>query len=116
MARVSQSTQQISRAGLAPVMTAPTAAPSGGDIVDTGAVALMVTTTSGACNVTVQTPIQVDGLPLDDLVVAVAAGKTVLIGPFPTRTFGQPEGSADAGRAYVDYDTVTGVTRAVVKL
>lgn len=112
MARASQTTQQIVRTGLTPALTAPTA---DGDIVDCGNVALMVTNGSGSSiNVTVQATASLDGLDVADLVVAVAAGATRLIGPLPVRTFGQPSGSADAGRAYVDYSAVASVTRAVV--
>lgn len=114
MARTSVTTQQITRAGLAPVLTAPTV---DGDVIDSGAVFLHVNNGSAASiNVTVQSPVTVDGLAVEELVVAVAAGAFKLIGPFPQRTFGQPTGSADAGRVYVDYSAQASVTRAVLKL
>lgn len=108
MARVDVTTQQISRAGLVPATAAVTV---DGDVVDTGEVALYVSNVGASSrNVTVQTTASQDGLDVEDLVVAVAAGDTALIGPLPKRTFGQPAGANesggdDEGRAYVDYDT-----------
>lgn len=117
MARVSQTSQPIVKTGLVPVMTAPTSGSGNGDIIDTGRVMLMVINGGGSSiTVTVITPIQVDSLDVVDLAVTVAAGATKLIGPFSAATFGQPVGSADAGRAYVEYSDVTSVTRAVLSL
>lgn len=102
MARADVATQQITRAGLAPTLTAPTV---DGDVIDAGRVALMVTNNGATGHtVTVQSPVTVDGLAVEELAVSVAAGETRLIGPFPARTFGRPVGSVDAGRVYVDYD------------
>jgi len=112
MARSSQTTQRITRDGLEPVLTTPTV---DGDVVDCGAVALYVVNGSTASiDVTVEATASQDGLDLKDLVVSVPAGATRLIGPLPARTFGQPTGSADAGRAYVTYSAVADVTRAVI--
>lgn len=114
MAREDVTTQPITRAGLAPEQTAPTV---DGDVIDVGRTALYVTNVgASAHDVTVRTPPTQDGLALAELVVSVAAGATVLIGPFPARTFGQPVGSVDAGRAYVDYETPADCARAVVSL
>ncbi|HEY0638715.1 MAG TPA: hypothetical protein VGD67_13780 [Pseudonocardiaceae bacterium] len=115
MARTSVTTQVITRAGLAPNLTGPVA---DGDIIDSGACWLHVLNGSGApITVTVQTPVTVDGLPLDDLEVAVPASGTRLIGPFPARTFAQAsDAPVGAGRVLVDYSSVTSVTRAVVSL
>lgn len=114
MARTSVVTQQITRAGLNPTLTQPTV---DGDVVDIGATFLYVDNASVASvNVTVQTPVTVDGLNVEELIVAVPAGQFRLIGPFPPRTFAQPTTSPDAGRAYVDYSAQTSVTRAVLKL
>ena len=111
MARLSQTTQLPDGYKLAPTLTA---ANVDGDIIDSGQVRLWVTNGSGASiSVTVQATGIVDDLPLTNLVVAVAAGATALIGPFPKRAFGRPTGD-DKGRVYVDYSAVTTVTRAVV--
>jgi len=112
MARGSQTTQPIVRTGLAPVLTEPTA---DGDVVDCGNVALYVTNGSvSSINVTVAATASQDGLDVADLVVAVAASATKLIGPLPARTFGQASDSADAGRAYVNYSAQADVDRAVI--
>ncbi|MFI6160392.1 hypothetical protein ACIA59_10630 [Micromonospora haikouensis] len=114
MARASVTTQQVTRTGLNPALTAP---PADGDIVDCGRVALMVTNGSGSpITVTVEATAAQDGLDVADLVVSVPASGTRLIGPLPARTFGQPYDSADAGRAFVDYSAVASVTRAVITI
>jgi hypothetical protein len=112
MARVSQTTQEPVAYKLAPALTQPTV---DGDIVDTGQVRLWVTNGSGgSINVTVTSTATVEGLAVGNLVVAVAAGVTALIGPLPKTVFGQASG-ADKGRAYVNYSAQTDVTRAVVR-
>lgn len=114
MARVSVATQAIVKTGVVPALTAPTV---DGDIIDTGRVFLEVNNGGGASiTVTVQTPVQVDGLDLSELIVSVAAGVTKRIGPLSPSTFARPAGGADAGRAYVDYSSVTSVTRGVFSL
>ncbi|GAA2817465.1 hypothetical protein [Kribbella solani] len=111
MARTDVATQKIVGTGLAPNMTQPTV---DGDVIDSGSVAVMVTNGSGASiNVTAQTPAKSAGLDVAENIVAVAAGATQLIGPFPKGTYGQPSG-ADEGRVYIDYSAQASVTRAVV--
>jgi hypothetical protein len=68
---------------------------------------------ASSINVTVNSPLTVDGLSVGPLVVAVAAGVTKHIGPFPPSTFGRSV-APDLGRVYVDYSAVPSVTRAVV--
>jgi hypothetical protein len=114
MARVNVTTQKVTRAGLVPATTAVTV---DGDVIDAGAVALWVNNASASpVTVTVQTPLTVDGLNLEELAVAVAAGTTKLIGPFPGRTFARPAGATDSGRIYVDYSAQTNINRAVIAL
>lgn len=115
MARVDVTTQPITRAGVAPVLTAPTI---DGDIVDVGLVALWVENAGvSPMTVTAQTPVTQDGLALADLTVTVPAGGMRLIGPLPARTFAQPTDAAvGTGRVLVDYSAVTDVTRAVITL
>lgn len=119
MARVSQTTQAATDYKLAPTLTQPTV---DGDVIDSGAVKLMVTNDKvGSIDVTVITTAVVGGLDVEDLVVPVAAGETALIGPFPKSLFGQPagaveSGSNDQGRVYVGYGAdTTDVTRAVIE-
>jgi hypothetical protein len=114
--RIDVTSQAITRTGLTPALTAPTI---DGDIVDVGDVALWVDVAAGgaACTVTVPSTVTQDGLTLGSLTVTVAVGTRKLIGPLPSRTFAQPgDALVGPGRALVNYSTVTGVTRAVVKL
>lgn len=111
MARVSVATQKIVGTGLVPNLTAPTAE---GDVIDSGAVAVMVKNASGgSINVTAQTPATQAGLAVAENIVPVAAGATELIGPFPKGTYGRTSG-ADEGRVYIDYSSQASITRAVV--
>lgn len=113
MARDSVTTQKITRAGLIPVLAAATV---NNDVVDAGAVFLQVANGSGASiNVTVYSPLLTDGLTVGPLVVAVAAGVTKLIGPFPVATFARSV-APDIGRMYVDYSAFASVTRAALSL
>lgn len=91
-----------------------------GDVVDAGRVFIVVANGSGSSiNVTVAATQTVKGLAVSNMVTAVAAGKTEIIGPFPKDVFGQPSGANgsggdDEGRVYVNYSAITTVTRAVV--
>jgi hypothetical protein len=113
MARTEVVTQDIVLTGLEPALTA---ANVDGDIVECGgSVFLWVDNASGAeVDVTIQTPLTVEGLAVAENVVAVPAGEVRLIGPIVKRAFGRPSGD-DKGKAYVDYETVTSVTRAFLK-
>ena len=113
MARTSVVTQAMALAGLAPVLTAPTA---DGDVVDVGRNFLMVENIgAGAVTVTIQTPVSVEGLALADRIVSVPAGATRLI-PITMPAYRQPVGTADAGRAYIDYSVPADITRGVISL
>jgi hypothetical protein len=115
MARLSLTTQQISRTGLNPALAGPPNVD--GDVMDAGATFLQVHNGSGgSINVTIAATVVVDGLALANLVVAVPAGQDRLIGPFPVRTFAQEDESPDAGRVYVNYSAQASVTRGAFKL
>jgi len=114
MARIAVTTQAVGRAGAATTYTGPNV---DGDIVDIGRVALHVKNGSGSpITVTVQTPVQIEGLDLAELTVSVPAAGERFIGPLPASVFAQPVGNANAGKALVDYSAVTSVTRAVISL
>lgn len=121
MARVSVATETVGRDGVMPALTAPTV---DGDVIDAGDVRLVVTNNGTAAHdVTVRTPLTIDDLAVEEMVVTVPAGETVYPGLFPRRTFGQPaganeSGSDDQGRVYVDYDTGSDadLVRAVVSI
>lgn len=114
MARASQATQRVALTGLEPVLTGPTA---DGDVTDVGASVFLVVDNASAASitVTVQTPTMIQDLPLADRTVTVSAGKRKMI-PLTMQEYKQPTGSADAGRAYVDYSAVASVTRGVLAL
>lgn len=112
MARVQAPTQTITRDGLVAAYTAPTV---DGDAVGVGRVMLHVkNANAAACTVTIESPLVVEGLDVEDQVVIVAAGSERFIGPLPERVFARPVGQADAGKAYVNYSIQASVTRAVL--
>jgi hypothetical protein len=114
MARTEVTAQEVVLTGLEPALTAANA---DGDIVECGAtVFLWVDNASGGeVDVTIQTPLTVEGLAVAENVVAVPAGDVRLIGPIVRRAFGQPTGD-DKGKAYVDFESVTTVTRAYITI
>lgn len=84
--------------------------PGGGDV------RLIVNNASGgSVNVTIQTAATQGGLAVADQVVAVGAGVQKVIGPFDSRLYDRPSGSADAGKVYVDYSAVASVTVAAME-
>lgn len=120
MARVSVATQPVTLAGVAVVLTAPTAA---NDVVDIGRNALRVNNASGASiTVTIVVPELVDGdLAVGPRVVTVAAGAAKdisLASPHYRQTADSVDSgqTADINRAYVNYSAIASVTRAVVGL
>ena len=54
---------------------------------------------AGSKNFTIQTPATQSGLAIAEQIVAVGAGATKLIGPFPVKTYNQSD-----GMVYVDYE------------
>ncbi len=62
------------------------------------------------------TPRTIDGLAIDDLSVAVAAGATTFVGPFPVGTFNQNDGTSEHSMLYIDYSDETTVTVAAFSL
>ena len=114
MARQSVTTQKITRAGTIPTAASPTV---DGDIIDTGASVMLLLSNTGAspASATVISQATFDGLPVDDLVVPLAAGVTRVVGPIHTATFGFPAGDANADRAFVDYTgTLADIKRSVL--
>jgi len=114
MARTEVTAQEVVLTGLEPTLTA---ANVDGDIIECGGdVFLWVDNGSaGEVDVTIQTPLTVEGLAVAENVVTVPAGGVRLIGPINRRAFGQPSGDAK-GKAYVDFSAVTSVTRTYIKL
>lgn len=114
MARVEITAQDVTVAGLAPTLTAPTA---DGDRFDAGRVMLYVANGDDTnMTVTAVTPGTVVGLSITDAAVLVPAGQFRLIGPFPRHAFGRSMGQDNAGQVYVDYSAVDSVTRGLIHL
>jgi hypothetical protein len=110
MARTEINYQQIARTGLEAVYTAAVA--DGAKFANDGRMFVdVVNGSASSINVTVQTPVTVDGLAVADLVVAVPAGESRKIGPFPPGYYNQTD-----GMVYVDYSAVTDVTVALMRL
>lgn len=112
MARVQVQTQKVTNYTLVPVYSAPT---QDGDSIESGRVLLHVVN-SGASDVTVTvlTPAETYGLAVSELTVTAPAGDRILIGPFPEPAFGRRPNQTDSGRVWVDYSSVTDLTRAVI--
>lgn len=114
MARLSVTTQKITRTGTIPTAGSPNV---DGDIVDTGASVFLLLSNVGAspASATVVSQATFDGLAVDDLTVTLAAGTTRVVGPISTATFGFAEGDANAGRAFVNYTgTPADIKRSVL--
>lgn len=114
MARVALTPQQVTTGGITPTLTSPTA---DGDRFDCGRVALYVANgDDDDITVTAVTPGTSGGLAIQDASGVVPAGGFRIFGPFPRHLFGRPFGDTDAGQAYVNYSSVTSVTRGLIKL
>lgn len=103
-------TVALSRAGVPD--SGGTAAGAGGDtFVNDGVTMLLVKNGSGASiNVTFAYGQTVDGQTVPGKVVAVGAGVTTLIGPFPSNLF-----TDSNGNVAVSYSAVTSVTVKPIK-
>lgn len=110
MARTSLAVQQISRSGLTPAYTAANAL--GHAVQNDGERTFIhVKTVGTACVVTIQTPGTVDGLAVADRTISIGTNSERMIGPFPRGNYNQ--GSEEV---YVDFDVVTAVTCAAVRI
>ena len=103
--------QSIVRAGLLP--GTPDSAAGGGDaFLNTGREFIEIANGSGSSiNVTIATQSTVDGLAVADRVVAVGAGETKKIGPFPKGAYNDSD-----GKVQVTYSAAGSVTIAVFNL
>lgn len=110
MARTELTVEPVVRAGLAATYTA--AFVDGHKFKNDGKTILHIKNGAVALNLTVQTPGTVDGLAVADRVVAVGASTDKFIGPFPASQYNQ---AAD-GMVYIDYDDLSNVTVAVLRV
>lgn len=101
--------QQVARTGVEPTYNAVA---SSDEFANNGRTVLLVNNGSGASiNVTVVTPITVDGLALSDRIVAVPAGEERVIGPFPRNTYNDSDGNVT-----VEFSSTTTVTCACLSI
>ena len=119
MARTALTLQTAVRGtGLNPTFEAAT---TDGQAVDNTSqrVYLHVKNTGGTvCNVTIPTPITIDGKTVTDLTFTVPAttGERI-VGPFPHAVYCQVDAVLSLTHAvYINYDQVTGVTVAAIKV
>lgn len=102
--------EMVSRSG---VDVAGVAAASGGDEFTNSGSEFVEIKNGGASsiNVTFETQATVDGEAVADKVVAIPAGVTKIIGPFPRGVYNDVN-----GRVKISYSAVTSVTVKVLKL
>jgi len=115
MARTEITPQTVVVAGVDPTHVAAIA--DGHKARNSGKLVLWVENGSGASiDVTIQTPLQQEGLDVAERVVAVPATDQKVIGPFNPRLYNRNDGTADARMIYWDYSATTSVTVAVLRL
>jgi len=87
------------------------AAEAGGDVFpNTGKELLLIKNGSASpITLTIATPATVDGLAVSDRTVAIPAGETHLLGPFPTSYYNNA-----SGQVALTYSDATSVTVAVL--
>lgn len=102
--------QKTSKVGLTPVFTAADVA---GDLFsNTGDVILYVKNDDASDKVVTIDSVRKCDQGFDhDIAVTITAGSEEMIGPFPTHRFND-----DSQKVNVDYDAVTSVTLAAIKL
>lgn len=114
MARTDVTVGEISRAGIAetliPAIVDGHMFLNGGDVH-----AVILNTDVAAKTITFITPRTVHGLAVGDLAITLNQNDRKKVGPFPPDTFNQPTG-ADAGKVYVDYSAITGVSIGFFRL
>jgi len=114
MARVALTVQQIGRDGSGLAVTNPAPASTQLSIPNNDGRMFLEVKNTGATTqtVTVQTPGQVAGLDVADLVATIPpTSGDRMIGPFPTSVFNQSDGSV-----YVDLSATTTMTVACFRL
>ncbi len=113
MARTALASQTADADGLAVSFTAANA--DGHSIDGGGDVILLVANASGGdVDVTIQSAATQDGLAIADQVVTTATGTTVAIAGLAARTYDRASGATDAGKVYVDFESVSSVTVAAL--
>lgn len=113
MAYVNLSVEVPTIAGLEPTYTAATLT-DGNMFKNSGKEFIhVVNGGGGACLVTIPTPALTKGLTIEDKAVSIPAGEERMFGRFDPGLYNQS--GADAGKCYVEFDTVTSVTIGVFR-
>ena len=101
--------QKVTRDGVVPTENAVAASDT---FKNDGKTILLVTNGSGfTLAVTIVTPGTVDGLAIGDRVVDIADGTQEALGPFQRNIYNDSDGEVT-----VNYDAITSVTAAVLKI
>jgi hypothetical protein len=89
-----------------------------GNVVDTGRVLLHFKNTNASpAVVSISSPVTVQNMTVGPLVINVPATTgEVFVGPLDKAAFGQPVGSADAGRAHMTYTNASNLTCQVMSI
>lgn len=112
MARTALTVQDVVRTGLEATYAAANG--DGNSFNNTGREILHIKNGATDCVVTVQTPRTVDGQAVTARTVTVTATEERFIGPFPPAIFNQ--GGSNGDVVFVDYDDVSNVTVAVIRV
>jgi hypothetical protein len=110
MSRSALTIQQIKRSAITPSYASANAA--GHSFNNGGKEFLHIKTGGTGCVVTMSIPGTVDGQAIADRTYTIGTNSERMIGPFPVDVYEQP-GSSDA---WVDFDSVTSVTIAAIRL
>ena len=65
----------------------------------------------GDVTLTIQTPAKAGGMEIAEQTCVITAGEERFVGPFPPAYFNQPD-----GQVYLDWDVITSVTFALVRV
>lgn len=102
--------QEAAQAGVA--LTLNSAAAGGDEFSNDGRTIIIAENGDGSSTtITVTSEATLAGLAVSDLEVAVAAGATKAIGPFPVNVFNDSDGNVN-----LSYSSVTSLTVAVLKV
>lgn len=111
MAKALQTPVSATVNGVVPTLAAPNGTGgTNGDIVAANAIVYIENGSGGILTVTVKQPSTIDGQAVTDKAIAIAIGAKAIIGPW-TNTQKQLPGTTDADKVYLEYSTVTSVTR-----
>lgn len=116
MAFTNIATQALTQAGLTLSTTAADA--TNGNVVDVGwRTFLYLENTGGSsATVTIAVPGTQDGMTIGPRAITLAAGAKKLVGPLSPTNYGQPYGSANAGRAQITYSASATINVGVYSL